>query len=80
MSLAHTHTLSSIQCWKAQFVRTPCDLALSRFVNNIQRVGAGGRLKQGVRVETRWQWLMATMSVRIAEDRSDPAISNKPEN
>ena len=44
-SLAHTHTLSVIQCWKAHFVRTPCDLALLRFVDNIEWVGAGGRLK-----------------------------------
>ena len=44
-SLAHTHPLSHIQCWKAQFVRTPCELALLRFVNKIERVGAGGRLK-----------------------------------
>ena len=26
-SLAHTHTLSPIQCWKAQFDRTPYELA-----------------------------------------------------
>ena len=44
-SLAHTHPLFPIQCWKAQFVRAPCELALLRFVNNIERVGAGGRLE-----------------------------------
>ena len=42
-SLAHTHPLSPIQYWNARFVRTPCELALLRFVDNIERVGAGGR-------------------------------------
>ena len=44
-SLAHTRPVFPIQCWKAQFVRTPCELALLGFVNNAERVGAGGRLK-----------------------------------
>ena len=44
-SLAHTHPFPT-QCWKAQFVRTPCELALLRFVDNIEWVGVGGRLKE----------------------------------
>ena len=46
MSRWPTHTpFFPIQCWKARFVRTPCELALLRFVDNIEWVGVGGRLK-----------------------------------
>ena len=41
-SLAHTHSLSPMQCWKAQFVQTRCELALFWFVDNIEWVGREG--------------------------------------
>lgn len=46
--------------WKAPFVRIPCELVLLQFVNNIERVGARGRLKLDVRVPAIWQWLYTT--------------------
>ena len=79
--LTHTHPLSSIEWWKAQFVWTPCELTLLRFVNNIERVRAGVGGSRGGGGETQIRCLYPNNIAMIVDLKYFPrstSISTPP--